>query len=197
MISRLAHYALVTVGVALFVVVMVYPAGALAITALGAGQGAALSTAFPSSLFLKSVALAAGGALLAVILSLPGAYAIGRLGRRPLDGLTVALLLAPVLFPKMVYAFGWERVLKSPDVLRCLWVWASWSWPIPALVIGGGWSRWGHRLYEEALVSTSGLHAFGHAVLPVLLRHISISFLLLLAFFVGDYSVPQASYLQV
>jgi ABC-type Fe3+ transport system permease subunit len=76
--------------------------------------------------------------------------------------------------------------------MRCLWVWASWAWPLPALVLGAGWVRLGRGRYEAALLSALPLRAFVHGVFPILWRHVLVSVLVLFAFFLGDYAVPHA-----
>ncbi len=118
------------------------------------------------------------------------------MSRQPL---VAASLAAVLLCPPMVYAFGWERLLP-PDFdpyLRCVAVWALWAWPIPALVIGAGWSCGGRAAFEAALLSTSQLRAFPHVALPSLIPHIALSALLLFVVFFGDYGVPHACGLTV
>ena len=120
MIARSYHYAVVAIGVLLFIVVMVYPAGAVLVRAFSGSDGPPVayvikqvSATFSWSLLRFVILLAAGGAALALAISIPGAYVVGRLGRTPGDALVVALLLAPVLFPAMVYAFGWQRLIPG------------------------------------------------------------------------------------
>jgi ABC-type Fe3+ transport system permease subunit len=73
-----------------------------------------------------------------------------------------------------------------------LWIWASWAWPIPALILGAGWSRLGRDAFEAALLVTSAPSAFMRVVLPSLTRHAFIALLILFVIFLGEYSVPHA-----
>jgi len=191
MSAHLAQYAGIAVGVVIFVAAAVWPAIALVTQALVDGQPAT-PYSFPQGIFLRSVFLAFGGTLAALLLAMPGALVVARLGRRRLDGWIAGMLIAPLIFPVMVYAFGWDRVLKVPGELRCVWVWATWAWPVPALVLGWGWARLGRRRYEAALLSASPPPAFLHGVFPILWRQVLACGLLLFAFFLGDYTVPHA-----
>ncbi|HNQ24835.1 MAG TPA: hypothetical protein PKK06_17275 [Phycisphaerae bacterium] len=150
-------------------------------------------------LLARSVVLAAGATIVALLLALPGAYAVGRAGRLQERPLIAALLVAALLFPPMVYTFGWQRVL--PGLLRghfcCVGVWALWGWPIPALVIGTGWRRRGKAVIEAALLNTTPTAAWLRVVLPVLLRYVVLSALILFLLYLGDYGVPHACGLRV
>ncbi len=70
-------------------------------------------------LFWRSVWLSGAAVAATLLVSLPAAYALGRLrgmSRRPL---LAGCLMATLLCPPMVYAFGWERVVtlltRAPD----------------------------------------------------------------------------------
>ena len=189
-------------GLALFLLVIVIPAIALSVRSLQLGTSEETS-AWPSlrqwQLFGQTLRLAACGAGLAVLLSVPGAYVIGRLesvSRAPAVGV---VLLAPLLLPPMIYAFGWQRLgwTRLPDYFWCVWVWASWCWPIPAMLIGSGWARAGRDAYAAALLDSSAAAAFARVALPALVRHALIAALILLVLFVGEYSVPHACALNV
>jgi len=196
MSARLIQAAGVGAGIVLFVAAMVWPAIALGLRAAQAGMPA-VPYHFPPGLFLRTTLLAAGGALAALVFSLPGAFVAARVGRRRRDGLLLALIIAPLLFPAMVYAFGWDRVLKVPGELRCIWVWATWSWPVPALILGAGWRRLGRGRYEAALLSARPPRAFVHGVFPILWRHVLVAWLVLFAFYLGDYTAPHGCGLLV
>lgn len=153
----------------------------------------------------RTVGLALAGVGVALMLSLPGAYAVGRIGGIARAPLVVAILVMPLLLPPMVGAFGWQRVWGSASAVvgewsphaRCVWIWASWLWPIPAVIIGSGWSRLGRGAYEAALLVTTGFRAFRLAVIPSLWRHVLVSALILFVLLVGEYSVPHANGLIV
>ncbi|GAF83293.1 unnamed protein product, partial [marine sediment metagenome] len=94
----------------------------------------------------------------------------------------------------MVYAFGWERLLPTTfdAQLRCIGVWAFWAWPIPALLIGAGWSRAGRTAHEAALLVASPAISFVRVVLPLLFRYVFLSALIVFVLFFSDYGVPHA-----
>ena len=150
-------------------------------------------------LFVRSLVIAAAAATGSVLLAMPGAFAIGR-GRRLLDRpFLVAGMLAVLISPPMVYAFGWASVWPTgldPRVQSVL-VWALWLWPIPALVLGAGWLRLGSTLYESAILNMSPAAAFVFVVLPVLGRHILFVMLLVFILCLNDYGVPHACGLVV
>lgn len=108
-------------------------------------------------------------------------------------------MLATLLCPPMVYSFGWQRALPGEfdPHLRCMLVWSLWAWPIPAMMIGAGWSRVGRRAFEAALLTTSAAKAFVRVVLPLLLRYVVLSAIILFVLFFGDYGTPHANGLLV
>ena len=150
---RAIHFVVVTTGLAVFMLAGVWPMIALI---RGLIEGPLPSPAYlqnirPWALLGRTLLLAGGATILSLLFSLPGAFAIGRIGsmrRAPVLG---AILLLPLLCPPMVYAFGWQGLLDIRAVgtayvggaWHCILVWASWSWPIPAMLIGSGWSRKG------------------------------------------------------
>lgn len=200
--ARLGRALLLIPGTAAFLLILLVPALALVFRSVELGRSdaaPALIAARQWTLFGRSVYLAAGGAAGALVLSLPAAYVVGRIGRLSRAPAIGALLLAPLLLPPMVYAFGWQRIgLPSlGGALCCVWVWASWGWPIPATLIGTGWARAGREAYEAAILVTTPTQAFGRVVLPLLLRQASLALLILFVIFLGDYSVPHSCSLVV
>ncbi len=181
----------------LFLLTIVWPTVALlARCALDAQppRGGCVISARQWALLGKSVAVAAGGIGVALIVSLPGVYVVGRLGRlshRPAVG---ALLVGSLLFSPMVYVFGWQKLLPAdfPGQIQCVGVWALWSYPIAALLIGTGWSRVGRGAYEAALLDMSPATAFVRVVLPMLRLHVVTACMILFVIFLGEYSVPHA-----
>ena len=202
MISRAVTSVLIAAGWAVFLLAFVWPTAALILGS--AAQGQAPDSGFTFSwrqwgLLVRSGSLSAAATIVCLILSLPGAYLIGQgrlMSRQPL---VAASLSAVLLCPPMVFAFGWERLLPHDfdPYLRCVAVWSLWAWPIPAWVIGAGWSRGGRVVFEAALLSTSHLRAFIHVALPSLIRYIALSTLLLFVVFFSDYGVPHACGLTV
>lgn len=150
-------------------------------------------------LLWRSLWMAGAATGVSLIVSMPGAYVVGRLRRLSRQPLIAALFMALLLCPPMVYSFGWERILPSTfnPYARCIGVWALWGWPIPAMFIGVGWSRVGIGAYEAALVVASPTAAFFHAVIPVLRRYIVFSALIVFVLYFNDYGVPHACGLLV
>ena len=200
---RIAARIIIILSVAVFAAALVYPpVAALCRPVPDGGASAAIRTTAHPSLWLlaRSSALAAGATILALVLALPGAFVIGRTLYGPMRRLrlAVALTVLPLLFPPMVYGFGWDRVMGGRvGYLLCVWVWASWAWPIPALVLGGVWARSGQDAYHEALTVTGPLRAMAWIALPALRAPAGICGLILFAFFLGDYSVPHSCGLMV
>jgi len=203
---RLLPALIVVPGAALFVATIIVPVVALIVRSVSLGVSEGESVLAQSRYWVllgRSLRLAVAGAAVSVLLSLPGAYVVGRVRARGAVGpLIGALLLAPLLLPPMVYAFGWQfawspgpRVL--PDEMRCVWVWASWCWPVPALLIGAAWARRGHGVFEAAVLEGSASRAFVRVVLPLLVRPAALGGLIVLALLLGEYSVPHACNLVV
>ena len=184
-------------GALLFVLVVVYPAVALVSRSISLGATDAQSiwpTGRQWGLLGRSLWLAGWATVVGVSLSLPAAYVVGRVGRLIRSPVLGALLLAPLLLPPMVYVFGWQRFPRVgvPGELLCIWVWASWLWPIPAMLIGTAWARWGRQAYEAAVLDAPPHRAFGRVVLPLLVRQAGMGALILLALCLTEYSVPHA-----
>jgi len=189
-------------GCTVFLLAVVVPTLALLLHCVQDGRrpvgGFALSVR-QWGLLAKSVGLAVLGVVMATGISIPGAYVVGRLGRLSRHPLLTTMLVAPLLFPPMVYVFGWQRVLPVtfPQPVQCIAVWALWAYPIPALLIGMGWARVGRHTYNAALLDTSPASAFVRAALPMLWPHAALSSLILFVVFLGEYSVPHACGLMV
>jgi hypothetical protein len=92
----------------------------------------------------------------------------------------------------MIYAFGWNRLLPLPGEWACVAVWATWAWPVAALLLGSAWRATGRDRWEAALLVTSRWRAIVDVVFPMLWRPALVCFCVLFAFFLGDYAVPHA-----
>ncbi len=202
MTARPASTVLLTAAWGVFALAVAWPTVALlgtTVAHLDIPEGGFTITSRQFGLLWRSTWLAGVTVPLCVLVSLPGAYMVGRVrivARRPM---IAALLAAPLLCPPMVYAFGWERLLPgtfSPHA-RCVGVWALWAWPIPAMLIGSAWSRVGIGAYEAALLVSSPAVAFVRVVVPLLARHVGLSAVILFTMFFGDYGVPHACGLLV
>ena len=202
MTPRAFTVALLVVPWAVFVAAMVWPTVALIHRCIVEDQppgGGFTFSLRQLGLFWRSLWLAGVATGVSLIVSIPGAYVVGRLRRLSRHPLIAAMLMALLLCPPMVYSFGWERILPATfnPYVRCIGVWALWGWPIPAMFIGVGWSRVGIRAYEAALLVASPTAAFLHAVIPVLRRYVAFSALIVFVLYFNDYGVPHACGLLV
>ncbi len=187
------------VGVAALVATLVVPVAALLVRALRCDAGTLLSVFSERywMLLAKTVGLASGAAVLAMVLGLPAAFVVG--GRR--STLVTGLVVLPLMMPAMVMVFGWQRFWGpyTPGLegwapwLRAMWCWACWYWPVVALMVGAGWARGGRAAYEAAVLETTGWVAFRRAALPGVARHAGMAALVLMAVMVGEYTVPHAN----
>ena len=183
--GRAIQVLLIAAGVAVFVGAIAFPVGVLLCRVLAGPEPSGAALDFPLALLAKTVALAAAAVAVSLLIAVPAAHVVSRLGEGPVDLVAGVFLMTPLTLPAMVYALGWERVLPFPDWLRCVMVWASWSWPVPAVFVGRVWSRRGRKLYEEALLECDPFHAVVRAVIPVLWRPLVACGLFLFAFFLG------------
>lgn len=203
MIGRRLGHVILSLCAVCFVAILLIPMGAL-ILRVSLEWNAAPGQSSPSPrqwwLFGRTMGLAVAGTVVALSISLPGAYVVGRMGRPSAAPWLVLVVLMPLMLSPTVSAFGWQRLLGAHSAwlgdwspwLRCVWNWASWAWPIPALILGAGWSRVGRSAYESALLVSPPASAFVRAVIPSLSRHVLVSVLVLLIVFSGEYSVPHA-----
>ena len=187
---------------AFFLLAIAYPTIALFARAIAQGEPPQDGFTFSMrqfGLLWRSAWLSAAATLACLVVALPGAFVVGRAGRLAFHPLIAASFMAIMLCPPMVYAFGWERLLPATfdAELRCVGVWAFWAWPIPALLIGSGWSRAGRSAHEAALLVTSPAGAFLRVALSVLSRHVCLAALIVFVLFFSDYGVPHACGLSV
>jgi len=206
--SFIVFAVLMAACVALFVAAFAWPAIAITLDAALAGKAPDDGWTFSHrqwALLGKSLLLAGLASLLCLAVSLPAACAMGKSGRITGRPMLLAALMALLLCPPMVYAFGWERIWPTQtgesarllSTARCVVVWALWSWPVPAAIIGIGFARTGKEAYQAALLDTSLPKALLHITAPLMLRYVTISALILLVLFLGEYGVPHACGLTV
>ena len=202
MIARIVSVAMTLVAWTVFLVAIVWPVVALVLDTLVTAESPEGGFAISQrqwGLLWRSCYLAAGATVASTILSIPAAFVVGgRSGfaRRPW---LTAFLFATLMLPPTVSALAWERLLPLglSAGARCIWVWAAWSWPIGAIIIGSGWSRVGRLAYEAALLTTSAPSAFARAVIPTLRSHLTLTGLILFLLFLTDYGVPHTCGLLV
>ncbi|MDO8630865.1 MAG: hypothetical protein Q7R41_10265 [Phycisphaerales bacterium] len=193
---------LISICWAVFALTILCPAVALFGNCFAQGatpSGGFTFTARQFGLLWRSLWLSGAATAACITISIPAAFVLGRSARITDQPLTAAAMLATLLCPPMVYSFGWQRALPGEfdPHLRCILVWSLWAWPIPAMIIGAGWARVGRRAFEAAILTTSGASAFVRVVLPLLLRYVGLSVILLFVLFFGDYGTPHANGLLV
>src|SRR5690606_148635 len=143
-------------------------------------------------LLAESAALAFAAAVLATLVALPAALVIAAGGGRSPGAVLAATLAAPVLFPPMVYVFGWQSVLHAAGRAMCVAAWVTWIWPLPAAVLAAAWSRRGRALLAAARLDASVGAASWRIVVPVLAAPLALSVLLVWALLLGEYTTPHA-----
>lgn len=185
-----------------FALAIVWPSVALIVRCITEGDvpdGGFTISARQWTLLGRSVWLSASATAVCLLFSVPAAIGVARCGHLSRRPVIVACLLGVLLCPATIYALGWSRILPSsfsPQV-RCVGVWALWAWPIPALLVGSGWSRSVRPVYEAALLATTPLKALWAVAVPLLLRYITLSALIVFVLCVSDYGVPHACLLRV
>lgn len=118
-------------------------------------------TAFYAGLLGRTLAYSVAVAVLATVLALPAALALGRSRGRFAAALWL-LLPAALLMPSVTYAYGWQLFLRglgvelelagAADVLRCVATLATWLWPIPAGVLALALRRVDPDVQQQALL---------------------------------------------
>jgi ABC-type Fe3+ transport system permease subunit len=205
--SRWAVRVILAIGLAATATVIVFPIATTIVQSVAdpnPASGSWWPSARQQSLILRTASLSAMATALSIALSLPAAFVVGRsIHSRP--GWLVAIVLMPLILSPMFLAFGWQRILGSytpgverfSQLARTIAIWSSWAWPVPALIIGSGWSRIGRPAYEAAVLDATNAQAFIRTALPTMWRHVLTSALILLAVFTSEYSVPHANGVMV
>ncbi|HEX8340448.1 MAG TPA: hypothetical protein VF624_06025 [Tepidisphaeraceae bacterium] len=120
---------------------------------------AGLGDARLMGLFARTATYAAAAAVLATLIALPVGLALGRERSRAARALWLLLPL-PLLLPTMVLGYGWTEALhmidvrprpqSMGDVVRCVWVLATWCWPVPAGLIALALRQIDRSLLDQA-----------------------------------------------
>ncbi len=154
----------------------------------------------------KTAGLAAASVALTMLIAVWVVPAAARIVGREGDPWLILLLAVPLFLPPYVYAYGWDALVQPgwsktmgawAGPLRMVWIWSCWAWPIPTVILAGGWRRIGHAVYEAAVLDATPRTAFLRAVLPVLSGHLGLAAVLLWALFMIEYNVPHACTVQV
>jgi len=196
------------VGAGLWVGAVLVPLVGLLI-ALATGPGPQAGWWFTSRqlvLLGKTAGLAGVATVVTFLVALPTVRGLGWVGGRGRDRWVWLILGLALLLPPYVYAFGWDGLIAPrltawlgswAGMVRTVWVWAGWSWPIPALFLTAGWVRVGHGAYRAALLEANPRTAFRRAVLPILAGHGAAAMVVLWVLFMIEYNVPHACSIQV
>ncbi|GMU37504.1 MAG: hypothetical protein KJ057_09155 [Phycisphaerae bacterium] len=181
----------------------VFPPAALLVRASNEGwqpeQGWVLS-ARQSGLFLETLILTACATATAIVVGLPAAACWARRGAS--SAITIGMAACMIVSP-MTMCFGWQHLLKlngapsSFGHLGTVLIWAGWTWPIPALLLGEAWRRGPREAYESALLCCSRRRAFVHIVLPGMRAALAASALAVGTLLVTEFVVPHAWGLNV
>lgn len=145
-------------------------------------------------LLWRNTWLATVSAMGCVLIALPFALVLGNRQRKSYRPMIIAIFSSLLICPPMVYAFGWEKLLpiSFDPYVRCILVWTLWLWPIPAIIIGAGWSQTGKSIFEAARMDTSTGKAFLNVAFSTLRIHIGVSFFIVFVLFFTSYDVPHA-----
>lgn len=191
-----------TCGVLVALAALVWPLTALLIEAARdwhLGDGAILPSRRVVALFAKSLAWCGVASVLALLLALPAARAVGRSGIRRVGAACAASWAVVLLIPTMVTALGWDRVLPPsvPAQLRMVIVWSLWIWPIAALTIGAGWASQARSVETSARLDGATGPAMYGLVLRSLSKHVWLALLVQAAVLLADYNAPHAAGMTV
>lgn len=202
MSKHIPSIAAACLGWALFVIAIGWPLAALIATCVAADSAPQYGSIFGArqgELLGRTLFICASGTALAVALAIAPSLAIGGAVTRGGRTFWYALLLAALLCPPTVYAFGWLRLLPNGTnpTLACIVVWSLWMWPVPAAIIGSVWSRFGRAQYELALIDTTPFSATVHIIIPSMVRVLLLAALVVFLHLLNGYGVPHAFGLQV
>ncbi len=114
---------------------------------------------FRVQLLTRTIAYNASVAVVATLIAIPAAIAIGR-GRGIWTKPLLLLLPISLLLPSIAFEYGWKQTLRltgafpSPqsggDIARCVWTLAAWLWPIPAAMGAMALRRVDASILEQA-----------------------------------------------
>jgi ABC-type Fe3+ transport system permease subunit len=205
LIARVGYVAFRWIGAATLLLAIICPFAALLYECVAAGKPPAGGWGFTPrqwALAADTLKLAVPATVLAILFSLPVAAVLGAGRRTRRRWLLWTLVISPLLLPPTVLAFGWSRAFARagwtpPDVLLCVWTWAAWLWPVPALLLGAGWARSGRAAYESSLMDAGRWRAFYAGGLSALRAHLAAAAIAVLILCLADYNVPHACNLQV
>jgi len=200
--------------VSLFLALAVFPVGALILAALVSG-GLSSDVLFnvdlrTLGLFVRSLQLAAGATLLALLFGLPLVFLLLRsdlAGRK----FWLWLSVVPLCIPSYIQAVAWIQLLGSEGWIN-RWLASHTGLPVPAISIYGiggsilvlafsyfpfvvlltmaGLANLDHRLEESASLSNNPRRVFRKITLPLLVPYIFSGAVFVFIFSLFNYGVP-------
>jgi len=190
-------------GVALWAVLVAVPLVMLAAQVSAADWSEALSL-WASPVAARSVGLAAGVAVLAVVLGLVPAWLMATATRRGSGVLTV-LALAGVLLPQYVLYYSWSITLSptawlgqyvATDRTAAQWAaWGSstltlvlWYWPLAALLLAQGWRSIPADVHDAAALDARPLARLRYVAAPLMTRPVALAAGLCFALCLADFA---------
>lgn len=218
--SRLLGSVVIALAWVALLAALVWPVAALigACLSQGSPEGGWVIGGRVWGLLGKTALMSSTATLGCLLISIPPAIALARIGRSSIARVLATLLLGSLLCPPMVYVFGWDHwwpvgpsttalaggragglpggVLFDP-VVRCVIVWALWAWPIPAAVLSAAWMRRGRAAHQAALLDAGPVSALIATAAPALRAPLLFLAIVLVMLFLGEYSVPHAGGLTV
>jgi ABC-type Fe3+ transport system permease subunit len=153
------------------------------------------------AIFVRTVWIAAGTAVLATLLALPAIYAAVHVRRESARRLLAGVTILPLLAPPCVFAYAWMLIssesgrggrtlaalgfnAEQAGPLRAIVAMSTWLWPIPALLVSAAYLHGGEAAARMARLDAGAWRAFARAGLPAvrgaLVAGLAIVFLLTL-----------------
>jgi ABC-type Fe3+ transport system permease subunit len=153
-------------------------------------------------LLLRTLGYDSAIAVVAVLIAVPAAAAIGR-PRAWLARPLMVLLPIALLLPSIAFEYGWKQVLRlcgafpSPqsagDIARCVWTLAAWLWPIPAAL-----GAWALRKTDQSILEQARLDGvLSRVTARILMRPMAIGLAIVLVIASQEFAVFEPSGISV
>ena len=140
---------------------------------------------------VRSVGLAAGIALISILLGWVPGRLLGTCGAR--TDILLLLLLMPLVLPRYVLYYAWTLLLSPttelgaylsarPELARSVGAFSSslvlilWHWPLAALLIAQGWRNLDRQILDCASLDADDAGVFKKITLPLLARPLMLAF---------------------
>lgn len=154
-------------------------------------------------LLAKTVFLAAASGSVATLLAIAPAITLGAARGRLSRGALITLISLPVLTPSIVLGYGWTEIIHALELLpypqsvadhaRCVWMLATWLWPIPCGVLALSLSNLDRDLVDQARLDGALVRTITRRCAPALVAAMLLSTLLAMQ----EFSVFEPSGISV